>query len=506
MAIKPSEESQFGIKIYLSQPWNLIKSGYLVLTWIVLGFHLELIGPTMSIVAANAKVDYSGMSSALAARSAGYLIANIFGAIFQNIVKKHSEGLLVCAFILPAIVVFTTPFVKSLIAMCLLFLIQGTAQGLTDLGGTNILLTMWSSNAAAPLNTAHLGYGIGAVFVNLLVRPFLSQKSTLINKKDYKQANETLSDVNLTTNNSSLFIPYSITALLCFLLAIGHLFFYIKEQKNHREILQVQQIDYTAVSENPTNLSRLMNKDKSSQYSPRTCGRGYFQYGLILSIIFVCYTFFIGGNDQTFSKFFFAYLKFDQFNISTKAASWATILYWLSYSIGRLFAAIISVFLSVDMCLNIIWFGGFCLAISWLIFVWFIGLTSTSLFILGAVTGLVFSPIFPLSFGLFNQRLNVVPMLLASLLCGSAVGAMTLQKIAGFVLDRNPKHFPTLLIVCLLISIILYLASNLVYFFHERKNLLNARPSLTNGAALSPETSNDEEQQMATYLRDQQDS
>lgn len=42
------------------------------------------------------------MSSALASRSAGYLIANIFGALLQNIVKKHSEALLVCAFILPA--------------------------------------------------------------------------------------------------------------------------------------------------------------------------------------------------------------------------------------------------------------------------------------------------------------------------------------------------------------------------------------------------------------------
>ena len=35
---------------------------------------------------------------------------------------------------------------------------------------------MWGANAAAPLNTAHLGYGIGAVLVNLLVRPFLTQK------------------------------------------------------------------------------------------------------------------------------------------------------------------------------------------------------------------------------------------------------------------------------------------------------------------------------------------
>jgi hypothetical protein len=83
------------------------------------------------------------------------------------------------------------------------------------------------------------------------------------------------------------------------------------------------------------------------------------------------------------------------------------------------------------MCLNIVWCGGLCLAIAWFIFVWAIGLTGTSLFILGAATGLVFAPIFPLSFGLFNQRLNVIPMLIALLLCGSALGAITFQKIAG---------------------------------------------------------------------------
>ncbi|CAF4331717.1 unnamed protein product, partial [Rotaria sordida] len=131
---------------------------------------------------------------------------------------------------------------------------------------------------------------------------------------------------------------------------------------------------------------------------------------------------------------------------------------------------------------------------------------STSLFILGSATGLVFSPIFPLSFGYFNQKLNVVPMLIALLLCGSAVGAITLQKIAGFVMDHNPKHFPTLLIVCLLMSIIFYLISYVIYFIQKRKNLSNARPSVTSGAALSPENFNEEEQQMATYLRDNQDT
>lgn len=69
--------------------------------------------------------------------------------------------------------------------------------------------------------------------------------------------------------------------------------------------------------------------------------------------------------------------------------------------------------------------------ICWFIFVWIIGLTVTSLFILGALTGLIFSPIFPLSFALINQQLNVIPILLALLLAGSAIGSIVFQKIAG---------------------------------------------------------------------------
>ena len=85
----------------------------------------------------------------------------------------------------------------------------------------------------------------------------------------------------------------------------------------------------------------------------------------------------------------------------------------------------------MNICLNIIWFGASCLATIWLSYVWIIGLTRTSLFILGAISGLIFAPMFPLSFGFFNQRLNVIPMLLGLLLSGTAIGAMTLNKIAG---------------------------------------------------------------------------
>ncbi|CAF4050395.1 unnamed protein product [Rotaria sordida] len=126
MAIESTLRTPSGLQIYLSHPWYLIKSGYLILTWIMLGFHLELIGPTMPTLAANIKVTYSGMGSVLASRSAGYLFGNLLGAILQNIVKKHSEGLLFFAFILPAIVVFATPFVTSLMAYSVGFRPQKT--------------------------------------------------------------------------------------------------------------------------------------------------------------------------------------------------------------------------------------------------------------------------------------------------------------------------------------------------------------------------------------------
>lgn len=64
---------------------------------------MELVGPTMSILANNANVDYGGMGSALASRSGGYFVANILGVVLPNLVKKHSDGLLAIAFILPAI-------------------------------------------------------------------------------------------------------------------------------------------------------------------------------------------------------------------------------------------------------------------------------------------------------------------------------------------------------------------------------------------------------------------
>ncbi|CAF1353111.1 unnamed protein product [Adineta ricciae] len=89
---------------YLNNPWYLIKTGFLLLAWIVMGIHVELIAPPMLILAENLHVDSSGIGSILGCQGIGYLAANILETTFGKIIKKHSDGLLSAAFILPSIV------------------------------------------------------------------------------------------------------------------------------------------------------------------------------------------------------------------------------------------------------------------------------------------------------------------------------------------------------------------------------------------------------------------
>jgi len=65
--------------------------------------HLEIIGPTLKILAQQIGVDLTSISTILMCRNGGYMIANLVGASVQNIVKKSPEGLLFIAFLIASI-------------------------------------------------------------------------------------------------------------------------------------------------------------------------------------------------------------------------------------------------------------------------------------------------------------------------------------------------------------------------------------------------------------------
>lgn len=174
---------------------------------------------------------------------------------------------------------------------------------------------MWGDNAATPLNVVRLGYGVGAVSANLLVRPFLTTEN---------------SPRNSTETKPNIIIPYTITATLCSVIAVGHIYFYIcalkarREKPNQRHLSDTDnQTESAAIADvNPDEVKHLVENRQTS-----------FRCDRVLSVLFIGSVFFIFGNEQTFAKFYFTYLKFDQFHISNSAANWGIILFWLSYSV-----------------------------------------------------------------------------------------------------------------------------------------------------------------------------
>jgi len=484
MKSKTTQNRSKGFQLYLSKPFETLKTFYLILTWIVLGIQLELVGPTLNILAQNTSVSYEKISRILMSRSAGYLLINILGAFAQNLVKKYPELILSLAFFLASFIVFFTPRIDDLLLLSMGFFFQGISQGSTDLGGTNLMLTMWKDDVSAPLNLVHLGFGIGAVVGNFLIKPHLPSEN-------YSTTNSTLLvDENFLLErqlaNRSIRYPYAISSAICFFIALGHLIIFIYEiVRQNRSELDVDERDSSSISR------RIDEKTKF--YSPRSCGYGSFHYGLLMSTFWIIYMFFLSGNDQTFGKFFFSYLKSPQFSISNAGATWGMILFWSSYSLGRLICALITSFYSVHYVLNGLWICGLILALTWGLFVWVIQLKSQTLFILGSLTGLVFSPTFPLSFAYLNQRLNVNPFLLGFILCGGSLGAILFQSLGGIILDQNPDYFPTLLIICVILSIIFYLFASILSrnFFKKRDE---------EAKNLSSQNRSEEEKQMEEYL------
>jgi hypothetical protein len=101
---------------------------------------------------------------------------------------------------------------------------------------------MWGVNAAAPLNMVYLGFQIGVISRSILLDPFLTEKVSSINDSDNKGVDLISSSFHMMKYDLNIVTLYSIIAVLSALIAIGHIFFYIREQQSQKQNLLTQQV------------------------------------------------------------------------------------------------------------------------------------------------------------------------------------------------------------------------------------------------------------------------
>lgn len=106
--------------------------------------------------------------------------------------------------------------------------------------GTDILFKLWGTRVAAPLNSVHFGYGVGAIIANLIVRPFFNHENPNGYINESIELNSTFSRSVSIPIDTDIRIPYLIAASSCILVAFMNLGFFIwtivnekKKQKVH---------------------------------------------------------------------------------------------------------------------------------------------------------------------------------------------------------------------------------------------------------------------------------
>ncbi len=113
------------------------------------------------------------------------------------------------------------------------------------LAGTNLLLQIWKTRSAVPLNLVHFGFAFGAILVNLLVRPFMNNANSYRNTTHvFSQSNPTLSRLPSVLVYWDIRVPYLITGALSFVIGIGYLIFFIREQNNKQNKCEKPKASY----------------------------------------------------------------------------------------------------------------------------------------------------------------------------------------------------------------------------------------------------------------------
>lgn len=360
--------------------------------------------------------------------------------------------------------------------MLLLAFLQGAAQASLDVCVNGEALRLWSGISNSPISIILAGYGIGALVVVFIAKPFVKFNPIL----------NAISDNNNITNTSSikqsdikLHIPFTIAGLFGLLIVCGFMisFYYTtklnkandtqleskKPQENSEMIANDDDDNHLNVKLTKTAKFFMIIFDENSSNNKERAAKVI--KSLLLFILCVC----VGGYTIVLSAFRLTYLTTGPGRIPMNKYFIIEMLYWLFFVIGRLVTTIVAfkmnslIFFTILILLNLL--ASFLYALPLLnviqVFYWFI------IAILAFLNG----PLIPTCIMVAKHiMVKINSVLLALFALAMSIGAIFYQYLTGYLLDKfKPDEYwfgyiePTSVYI---IPIILFSSIALSTFFY----------------------------------------
>ncbi|XP_033724858.1 sodium-dependent glucose transporter 1A-like [Pecten maximus] len=438
---------------------KVVKTSFLITTWICLGLTLEITGPTLKDLRLKTDGSYEDVSRAISGRSVGFFIGAAIGGVLVD--KLHPFCNLMIAVCLDGIAIVTTiaPYMTSVNVVWALFVLAGTFEGVINISGQKLILDMWLDKASSPMHALHLGFGIGSFIVPEIANPFLAvpaptlstsgvNVTTNITYTIYNSSTPSTASTSSTSKPPSTTVEYVkgsriewaylivsiITAALSFV-------FYFYQYSTRRA-----KTNYSNEVDKNTSHKRIENQESNKEpkscvstfnsfvkiASPGSCTGGRKLYGVVIFTFLFLYFFTAVGGERIYGKFLRTY-AIDELNFDSDDATLLNTAFWISFSCGRFSGFVTARWIPIRALMIIEACGCLVSAVLLNIFAYN---DSTLLWVFSMPMGFFIAPLFPTGIAWGDFHVEMTGMAITFCLLGGALGGMSYMWIIGYLYDN----------------------------------------------------------------------
>ncbi|XP_060571191.1 sodium-dependent glucose transporter 1-like isoform X1 [Ruditapes philippinarum] len=387
----------------------------LTLVWGSMGFYLEIPGPTMIDIKIIFSATYEEVSRSVSGRGAGGFFGALIGGFLVDKFSNSLDLLIALSETIAGLAIILVPYTYTINTLWFHYLILGMCNSIVGIAGVRSVIILWPQNTAVTLQLLHVGYGIGALLVPLVVNPFLAvvqfPKQIIPNKnsEDFNVIKETRVHI--------VYIAIGIgTILLSLVFYRFHFDRYFCK-------------GYKRVKTSPETSSKKLTFKE--MINPATYSNGQFCYGVyILTVLFLYYFTLVGGMEM-FGQFVRSF-SVTVFRFSKSEASYLNMTFWLGLTIGRLVGSVLSSYVPIR---KLFLFQVFMHLMSSSMLNMYASLRPSLLWYCTAFEGFLISPLYPSGIAYTNTFFEVSGLCLMIIRLGGSFGDLSFIWISGTLYD-----------------------------------------------------------------------
>ncbi|KAL3883296.1 hypothetical protein ACJMK2_029578 [Sinanodonta woodiana] len=396
------------------------KTFFLIMLWVSTGMYMEIAGPTLLDMRLLLHTNFESIAGSVSGRGAGALLGAFVSGILVDRFSDWKDLIAGISQLGAALSIVMMPFIRDTGFLWFLFFASGAAAGMTSVAGQSATLELWEEHAASPMHALHMGFGIGALLVPIIVNPFLAKfveynTTDKINSSKFQNH-----DSVIILEESRVHVAYLIVSIIVF--CIGVPFFIY-------QYLHIRQRRHNQYNRLDINVSRRNIKSRTfkEMINPGSYAGGSFWYGSLMFFLLFIFYFNLVGAEQLFGNFVRSF-SVDELKFDKDSASYLNMLFWASFALGRFAGSIASKYISqrtlfaVEATLN-------------LISVTFLDIFSTRniplLWFFTATNGLFIAPLYPAGISYGNIQIEITGIWVMMIIFGGGFGDMTYTWTSG---------------------------------------------------------------------------